>query len=248
MLWESRRSMSPVNPRTLFEASFQLTFLSVIPLPGLPFLPASHNLSHAKRAEKYRLAGIRFLRPPRAAEFRVELHLVLKSRQNCWPPYGESAGNSNHSNCISCRRTTLVDDGYPTRACLTDGRAFPSCHHPVLTCQRAGIRLRPHRCLAQVGRCCFVPVPRARASPAAIARYALDALRDDPHRWPLQDLAHMCAHSDVSGLNRRGPDVRIALLLARRRVWGGIGVAGLLASAIWIAVRGQSRRAPGGSK
>ena len=51
-----------VNPRTLFEASFQLTFLSVIAVAGIAVPDsAAHALSAAKRAQQSRFAGLRFL-------------------------------------------------------------------------------------------------------------------------------------------------------------------------------------------
>ena len=51
-----------VNPRTLFEASFQLTFLSVIAVAGIavPILRRTH-LSSPEGTQEFRLAGFRFL-------------------------------------------------------------------------------------------------------------------------------------------------------------------------------------------
>ena len=76
-----------VNPRTLFEASFQLTFLSVIAVAGIavpilrrtvyPFRKALSNLDSP---------AFDFALPTRAAQFRFDVRLVRDQVQNISQP------------------------------------------------------------------------------------------------------------------------------------------------------------------
>lgn len=229
-----------VNPRTLLEASFQLTFLSVIAVAGIavPILrrtiyPMQSGLRNIDSPESD------FSAPTRAAEFRVELRLVRGALQDL---VGRKVANFLvvHITRIALAAGELLFLSTVIQLAL----ALPMAWY----FHRATTMALPANAL--VIPIAGVLLPSAVLAvalsylshwlalvPAAIAGYALDALtgtiriighlRISDVRVPTPTLAVCLAAALTFGL---------ALLFARRRVWAGIGVAGLLASAVWIVL------------
>lgn len=229
-----------VNPRTLFEASFQLTFLSVIAVAGIavPILRRTlYPLQNGLR--NIDLPEYDFSAPTRAAEFRVELRLVRGTLQ-------ELVGR-RLANFLVVRITTVVLAAAELLFLSTViqlALALPMAWY----FHRATTMALPANAL--VIPIAGVLLPSAVLAvalsylshllaliPAVIAAYALDALtgtirvighlRISDVRVPTPTLAVSLVTALAFGL---------ALLLARRRVWAGIGIAGLLASAVWIVL------------
>ncbi len=229
-----------VNPRTLFEASFQLTFLSVIAVAGIA-VPILRRTIYPMRSGLKNIDSPEydFSAPTRAAEFRVELHLVRRALQEL---VGRRMANLLviHITRIALAAGELLFLSTVIQLALALPMAWYfhrattlSLPANALVIPIAGVLL-PSAVLAVAVS--YLSHGLALV-PAAIARYALDALTGTIHivghfkisdiRVPTPTLAASIAAALMFG---------IALLLARRRVWAGIGVAGLLASAIWIVL------------
>ncbi len=230
-----------VNPRTLFEASFQLTFLSVIAVAGIavpilrrtvyPFRKALSNLDSP---------AFDFALPTRAAQFRFDVRLVrdqVENLSNRWVAnfvvvgftrFAIGAGELLFTSTVIQVALALPMAWYFHRATTM---ALPA---NALVIPIAGILL-PAAVVAvaasYVGRW-------LDWLPALITRYALDALTGTIHvighlrvsdvRVPTPALLVCCGAAAAFGL---------ALLLARRQiVFAGLGLAGLLAAAVWIVL------------
>ncbi len=229
-----------VDPRTLFEASFQLTFLSVIAVAGIavPILrrtiyPLQSGLRNIDSPE------YDFSAPTRAAEFRVELRLVRGTLQDLI--------GRRMANFLVVRITGVVLAAAELLFLSTViqlALALPMAWY----FHRATTMALPANAL--VIPLAGVLLPSAALAvalsylahwlaliPAAIAGYALDALTGT---------IRIIGHLRISDVRVSTPTLAVsiaaaltfglALLLARRRVWAGIGVAGLLASAVWIVL------------
>ena len=223
------------NPRTLFEASFQLTFLSVIAVAGIavPILrrtvyPLQKGLKTIDSPEH----DVSF--PTRAAEFRVELRLVRDTLQEIvgWRAAKFlvsgvtgvllAAGELLFVSTIIQLALALPMTWYFHRATTM---ALPA---NVLALPLASILLPT----AVVAVAASYLAPWAAYLPALIAGYCLDALTGT---------VRLIGHLRISDVRLPTPSLAVslaaalafavALLLARRRILAAVGVAGLLAAA-----------------
>ncbi len=230
-----------VNPRTLFEASFQLTFLAVIAVAGIavpvlrrtvyPFRKALSNLDSP---------AFDFALPTRAAQFRFDVRLVrdlIENLANRWIANFVVVGFT--------RFAMGVAELLFTSTVIQVALALPM----VWYFHRATTMALPANALVIPIAGILLPaaVVAVAASyvahwlawlPALITQYALDALtgtirvighlRVSDVRVPTPALFVCFATAAAFGL---------ALLLARRRmVLANFGLAGLLVAAVWIVL------------
>ncbi len=230
-----------VSPRTLFEASFQLTFLSVIAVAGIavpvlrrtvyPFRNALSNLDSP---------AFDFARPTRAAQFRFDVRLARD--------FVESISSRRVANLLVVGPARFVIGAVEllfTSTVIQVALALPMAWY----FHRATTMALPANALVIPIAGILLPaaVVAVAASylahwlawlPALISRYALDTLTGTIHtighlrvsevRVPTPALWVCCAAAGAFGL---------ALLLARRRMtWAAVGLAGLLAAAVWIVL------------
>ena len=203
-----------VNPRTLFEASFQLTFLSVIAVAGIavpilrrtvyPFRKALSNLDSP---------GFDFAPPTRAAQFRFDVRLVRDLiGEHLQPPGCELRGGRPHSIRHWRGRAAIHLHRHPDRTGAADGVVLPSRHHHGAACQRAG---DPDR-RDSVARCRGRGGALLRRSLAGMVAGAHQPVRPrcvdrhDPCHRPSARLRRARAHAGAAGL-----------LCGRRRVRPG---------------------------
>ena len=239
-----------VNPRTLFEASFQLTFLSVIAVAGIavPILrrtiyPLQTGLRNLDSPEWD------YAQPTRAAEFRVEMRLL---RETLADLIGQRVANW----------LTL----YPTRLLLAGGQLlFVSIVINLALALPMAWYFHRATTMALPANALVIPIasvllPTAVLSvllsyvshglallPAKIAGCALGMLTGTIHligRFRISDVRVPTPTLGVSIF--AGATFAVALLLARRRRLAVLGIAGLLASAAWIVFfPAQPRLNPG---
>ncbi len=230
-----------VNPRTLFEASFQLTFLSVIAVAGIavpilrrtvyPLQTALRNLDSP---------GFEFALPTRAAQFRFDLRLVRDAMEKITGPrianlvvVGTTRLALGAAELIFLSTVIQIALALPMAWYFhrATTMALPA---NALVIPIAGILLPA----AVVAVAASYLSPWLAYVPAVLTTYALDALtgtirlighmRVSDVRVPTPTLAVCCCAAAALGL---------ALLLARRRMLlATVGLAGLLAAAIWIVL------------
>ncbi len=195
-----------VNPRTLFEASFQLTFLSVIAVAGIavPILRRIiYPLQNAVR--NVDSPGSDFSLPTRAAQFRSDLRLIREQLGNIAGPRSANFVVVRGARFVlGAAELVFISTIIQIALALPDGVVLPSRDHDVAACQRAGdsdcwgavaCRCRGGRavvCLDVAGLCSCV---RQRKGAGCVDRYDQD---HRPH-------AHVrCARADagVGGLLR----------------------------------------------
>jgi len=229
-----------VNPRTLFEASFQLTFVSVIAVAGIavPILrrtlyPAQSALRNIDSPE-YDVTL-----PTRAAAFRVEMRLLRNAVQEV---IGRSAATFLVVRTVGF--VLLASQLLFVSTVIQLSLALPMVWYfhrattmalpaNALTIPIASVLL-PSAVLAVV--LSYLSHWLAYA-PAVIAGYSLDVLTGT---------VRLIGHLRISEVRVPTPtltvslaaafSVGLALLLARRRILAAIGAAGLLASALAIVL------------
>ncbi len=232
--------MLVVNPRTLFEASFQLTFCSVIAVAGIavPILrrtlyPMQMGLRNLDSPE------YDFAQPTRAAQFRVEIRLVRAALQDV----------------VGRRVATALAVGVTGFILAVAQLLFVSAVIQIALALPMAWYFHRSTTMALPANALSIPIasvllPSAVLAvalsylsswlsyvPASVAGYSLDALtgtirlighcRVADVRVPTPTLIVSLAAAATFGL---------ALLLARRRIFAAFGVAALFASAAWIAV------------
>ena len=229
-----------VNPRTLFEASFQLTFLSVIAVAGIavPILRRSiYPLQTAVR--NLGSPAFDYSLPTRAAQFRSDLRLVRGQLKDI---IGRRAANF-----VIIRGTGLILGGAELlfiSTVIQIALALPMAWY----FHRATTMALPANALVIPIAGVLLPVAVLAIAlsyvsawlayvPAAVSAYALDALtgtvrlighmRISDVRVPTPALLVCCVAAASFGF---------ALLLARRKVLASVGLAALLASAVCIVL------------
>ncbi|MGC2111969.1 MAG: ComEC/Rec2 family competence protein [Candidatus Korobacteraceae bacterium] len=229
-----------VNPRTLFEASFQLTFLSVIAVAGIavPILrrgiyPLQSGLRNIDSPE------YDFSAPTHAAEFRVELRVLRGVLEDV---VGRRAANF-----IVVRITSIMLGAAEllfTSTVIQLALALPMAwyfHRATTMALPANALVIPIAGLLLPSAVLAVGVSYLSHwlafVPALIAGYALDVLTGT---------IRIIGHTRVSDVRVPTPALAVcivtalafalALLLARRRNWAVLGVAALLTSALWIVL------------
>jgi competence protein ComEC len=229
-----------VNPRTLFEASFQLTFLSVIAVAGIA-VPILRRTIYPMQAGLRNIDSPEydFSAPTRAAEFRVELRLVRGALQDL----------------VGRRVASLLVVSLTRIALAAAELLFLSTVIQLALALPMAWYFHRATTMALPANALVIPIagvllPSAVLAvaisylshwlalfPAVITGFALDALTGT---------IHIIGRLQMSDLRVPNPTLPVciaaalafglALLLARRRVWAAIGVAGLLASALWIVL------------
>jgi competence protein ComEC len=230
-----------VNPRTSFEASFQLTFLSVIAVAGIAVPILRRTIYQLQRALKnLDSPAFDFSLPTHAAQFRVDLRLVREQLANI--------GGSRVANIVVVRGAGSILGAAEllfVSTVIQIALALPMAwyfHRATTMALPANALVIP---IAEVLLpAAVVAVALSYVSawlayvPAIISVYALDALtgtirvighmRISDVRVPTPSLAVCCAAAASFGL---------ALVLARRRkLFAAMGIGGLLASAAWIVL------------
>jgi competence protein ComEC len=229
-----------VNPRTLFEASFQLTFVSVIAVAGIavPILRRSlYRLQSAIRnidSPEYDVAL-----PTHAASFRVEMRLLRNALQDV---IGRRAATFLvvRTVCFVLLASQLLFVSTVIQLALALPMAWYFHRATTMALPANALMipiasvLLPSAVLAVV--LSYLSHGLAYA-PAVIAGYSLDILTGT---------VRLIGHLRISEVRVPTPTlivwlaaaltVGLALLLARRRILAAIGVAGLLASALAIVL------------
>jgi competence protein ComEC len=229
-----------VNPRTLFEASFQLTFLSVIAVAGIgvPILrrtvyPLQTGLRNLDSPE------YDYSQPTRAAQFRVEVRAVRAALQEV---IGRRAANvlviGVTGVVLVAAQLLFVSTVIQVALALPMAWYFHRATTMALPANALIIPIASVLLPSAVLAVAFSYLSHWLAYlPAAVAGYSLDALtgtvrilghfRIADVRVPTPTLASSLAAALAFGL---------ALLLARRRMLAAIGIAALFASATWIVL------------
>ncbi|HEY4959914.1 MAG TPA: ComEC/Rec2 family competence protein [Terriglobales bacterium] len=230
-----------VAPRTLFEASFQLTFLSVIAVAGIAVPILQRTLYPFQRAlRNIDSPASDFSLPTRAAQFRSDLRLV---RENLAQIVGLKVSNfvllRGAGFVLAAIELILISAIIEVSLALPMAWYFHrtttmSLPANVLVIPLAGI-LMPAAVLAVA--LSYVSHWLAHI-PAFVTGYCLAVLTGTVRfigHWRISDvrLASTTLRTAFAAAFAYG----MAMILARRRLllaW--LGVAGLLASAIWITV------------
>ena len=229
-----------VNPRTLFEASFQLTFLSVIAVAGIA-APMLRRTVYALQNGLRNLDSPEYdyAQPSRAAEFRVELRVLRAALKHV---VGVRAANFL---LIGVTRTLLgAAELLFVSVIINLSLALPMAWY----FHRATTMSLPANALVIPIASVLLPTAVLAVAlsylshwiafvPAFIAAHCLDLLTGT---------VRFIGHLRISDVRVPTPTlvsslfaaftVALALLLARRRFLAIVGVAGLLASALWIVL------------
>ena len=230
-----------VAPRTLFEASFQLTFLSVIAVAGIAVPILQRTLYPFQRAlRNIDSPAYDFSLPTRAAQFRSDLQLV---RENLAQIVGLRS-----SNYVLLRGT-----GFVLAACelilissiIEVSLALPMAwyfHRTTTMSLPANALVIPMASILMPAAVLAVALSYISYwlahIPALVTGYCLAVLTGTIRfigHWQISDVR--LASTTVGTACAVATAYGMAMVMARRRLalaW--LGVAGLLASAIWITV------------
>src|SRR5208337_1483529 len=236
-----------VAPRTLFEASFQLTFLSVIAVAGIAVPILQRTLYPFQRAlRNIDSPAYDFSLPTRAAQLRSDLRLV---RENLARIVGLRVSNivllRGAGFVLAASELILISAIIEVSLALpmawyfhrTTTMALPA---NVLVIPLAGI-LMPAAVFAVA--LSYIAYWLAHL-PALVAGYCLAVLTGTIRfigHWQIADVR--LASTTVATACAAALAYGTAMILARRRLllaW--LGVAGLLSSAIWIMVVPPTRQ------
>ncbi len=239
-----------VNPRTLFEASFQLTFLSVIAVAGIA-VPILRKTVYPLRTALSNLdsPSFDFALPTRAAQFRFDVHLARDLIENI--------SNRRAANFVVVGFTRFVIGAAEllfTSTVIQIALALPMAWY----FHRATTMALPANALVIPIAGILLPaaVVAVAASyvahwlawlPALVTEYALDTLTGT---------IRVIGHMPISEVRVPNPALFVyfgaaaafglALLLARRRMaWVGVGLVALLAAAVWIVLPPEPQWHPG---
>lgn len=229
-----------VNPRTLFEASFQLTFLSVIAVAGIavpilrrtlyPLQTALRNLDSP--AFDYSL-------PTRTAQFRADLRLVRGQLTDITGPrFAHFLIVRGTGLLLGAAELLFISTVIQIALALPIAWYFHRATTLALPANALVIPITEVLLPAAVLAVALSYLSSWLAYvPAVVSAYALDALtgtirvighmRVSDVRVPTPTLLVSCAAAASFAL---------ALLLTRRRFLAAIGIAGLLASAVCIVL------------
>lgn len=229
-----------VNPRTLFEASFQLTFFSVIAVAGIavPILrrtiyPLETALQNPDSPE------FDFSQPTLAAAFRVEMRLLRRPVQDIF-----GARAANYLVVYPARFLIRAAELLFVSTIIQLALALPMAWYfhrattmslpaNALVIPIAGVLLPS----AVVAIACSYISQWLAYVPAHIAAYSLGLLTGT---------VRLIGHFRISDVRVPTPSLvmslfaaaafAIALVLARRRIFALAGIAALAASAMWIVL------------
>jgi len=230
-----------VNPRTLFEASFQLTFLSVIAVAGIAVPILRRTLYPLRRAlRNLDSPAFDFSLPTRAAQFRVEMRLVRKQFEGIAGPHVANVVVVRGAGFIlGAAELVFISTVIQIALALPMAWYFHRATTMALPANALVIPIAEVLLPAAVVAVSLSYVSTWLAYvPGVISVYALDTLtgtiriighmRISDVRVPTPALIVCFAAAAAFGL---------ALVLARRRMlFAAIGIGGLLASAAWIVL------------
>ncbi len=230
-----------INPRTLFEASFQLTFLSVIAVAGIAVPVLRRTVYPLQRALKnVDSPAFDFSLPTRAAQFRSDIRLIREQVENIVGPRVANFMVLRGSGfLLGAAELLFISTIIQMALAMPMAWYFHRATTMALPANALVIPIAEVLLPAAVVAVALSYVSTWLAYvPTVISLYALDALtgtirvighmRISDVRVPTPTLVVCCAAAAAIGL---------ALLLARRRMlWAAIGLAGLLTSAIWIVL------------
>jgi len=230
-----------VNPRTLFEASFQLTFLSVIAVAGIAVPVLRRSIDPLRRAlRNFDSPAFDFSLPTRTAQFRFDVRLIREQLGNLvGPRVANFVVVRGTGFALGAAELLFISTVIQIALALPMAWYFHRATTMALPANALVIPIAEVLLPAAVLAVALSYVSTWLAYvPAAISAYALDALtgtiriishmRISDVRVPTPTLAVCCAAAAAFGL---------ALLLARRRMlFATFGLAGLLASAAWIVL------------
>ncbi len=228
-----------VNPRALFEASFQLTFLSVIAVAGIAVPILRRALYPLQRAlRNVDSPGFDFSLPTRAAQFRVDMRLV---REQLGYVVGSRAANvvvvRGAGFLLGAAELLFISTVIQIALALPMAWYFHRATTMALPANALVIPIAEVLLPAAVVAVALSYVSAWLAYvPGVVSAHALDALtgtirvighmRISDVRVPTPSLAVCCAAAAAFAL---------ALLLARRRtLLAAIGIVGLLVAAAAI--------------
>ncbi len=232
--------MFVVNPRTLFEASFQLTFISVAAVAGIavpilrrtlyPLQSALRNLDSSEYD---------FSLPSRAAEFRVEMRQLRNALQDV---FGRTLANFLIVRMLSL--ALIATQLLFTSTIIQLALALPMAwyfHRATTMALPANALMIPIASVLLPSAVLAVLLSYASHwlayLPALIAGYALDFLTGTVRligHWRISEVRVPTPTLHIS--IAAALSIGLALLLARRRILAAIGVASLLASAAGIVL------------
>jgi competence protein ComEC len=229
-----------VNPRTLFEASFQLTFLSVIAVAGIA-VPMLRRTIYALQSGLRNLDSPEYdyARPTRAAQFRVEMR-VLRSAL---------------ADTVGARAANLLLVGV-TRLLLGAGELlFVSVVINLALALPMAWYFHRATTMALPANALVIPIASVLL-PSAVLAVVLSYVSHGLAFLPavvagrcldlLTGTIRVIGHMRISDVRVPTPaltisifaalSVALALLLARRRVFAIFGLAALLTSALWMVL------------
>jgi competence protein ComEC len=229
-----------VNPRTLFEASFQLTFISVVTVAGIA-VPILRRTLYSLQTGLHNLDSpeFDFSQPTRAAAFRVGMRLLRGALQNI---VGRPAANFALARgvglLLAASQVLFVSIVIQLALALPMAWYF---HRATTMALPANALMIPIASIMLPSAVLAVVLSYTSHwlayIPALIAGYALDLLTGT---------VHIISRFRISEVRVPGPSlvislaaalsVALAILLARRRMLAMIGIAGLLASALCIVL------------
>lgn len=229
-----------VNPRTLFEASFQLTFLSVIAVAGIaaPILrrsvyPLQTGLRNLDSPE------YDYSRPTRAADFRVQMRVLrLHVRKVMGQRFADFLIVGVTTFLLAAAQVLFVSLVIQLVLALPMAWYF---HRAITTSLPANALVLPIAGLLLPSAVLAVALSYLSYwlayLPATIAGYALEALTGTVRavgglRVSDVRIPSPTAYASVAAALAFG----LALLLARRRIAATFGILALFASALWIVL------------
>jgi competence protein ComEC len=226
------------NPRTLFEASFQLTFLSVIAVAGIaspilrrtiyPLQSALRNLDSPEWD---------YSKPTRAVQFRIEMRLLRETLESMMPVRLANIVVIGAGRLLLGAAELLF-----VSVVINLALALPMAwyfHRATTMALPANALVIPIASVLLPSAVLAVVLSYASLGlafvPAKIAGFAMGLLTGT---------IHLIGHYRIADLRVPTPTLTvslfaaltfaIAIVLARRRILAAIGVAGLLVSALWI--------------
>ena len=230
-----------VAPRTLFEASFQLTFLAVIAVAGIAVPVLQRTLYPMQRAlQNIDSPAYDFSLPTRAAQFRSDLRLL---RENLSRIVGLKASNfilrRGAGFVLAASELVLIS------AIIQIALALPMAwyfHRTTTMSLPANVLVIPLASVLMPAAVLAVALSYLSwwlaYLPALVAGYCLSVLTGTVRligHWQISDV-RLASPSLVTACIAVMAFVSAIVLVRRRLPLAWLGVVGLLAAAIWITV------------
>jgi competence protein ComEC len=179
-----------VNPRTLSEASFQLTFLSVIAVAGIA-VPILRRTAYPLRRALGNLDSPAFdvALPTRSGTISFRRATGSQPGREYFQSVGcEPRSGRRHSICLGCGRTAVYVHRYLDRARIAYGMVLPPRHYHGVASQCAGNPDRRNS-VARCGGCCGGFLYRSLVGVVSGADHPVRSRRVDGHHSRHRPLA-----------------------------------------------------------